>query len=76
MSGKITSDTVPPIPTQCPPSRYDEVNSARIAARIDLQNAENVEAAARRERELANATLITYENLLLEVSGQGTLNLL
>lgn len=63
------------VPDECPEHLRAEIDRARANAlrRLnELAEADRARAAAQRE---AEAAVLRYENLLLEVRGQGTLDL-
>lgn len=74
-SARFSSGDVPPVPAHCPHNREDEAFAARAAAVVDMMSAESAERVAKARRRDADASLLHYENLLAELSGQGSLEI-
>lgn len=66
---------IPPIPDECPDRLLEELVKARAAALLKLSELTEAEAVRAEARRKAEAAALHYRNLLLEVQGQGVLDL-
>lgn len=66
---------VAPIPENCPEHLLDALTAARTTALVHLSEVVEADRKRNEAQRLAETAVLHYSNLLLEVQGQGTLDL-